>query len=57
VYERERERERERDVLRGELSIWRWAIEQVYYNRYVVKKTETAATLRVRKKRGIGAEI
>jgi hypothetical protein len=53
----ERERERERDVLRGELSIWRWAIEQVYYNRYVVKKTETAATLRVRKKRGIGAEI
>jgi hypothetical protein len=51
------ERERERDVLRGELSIWRWAIEQVYYNRYVVKKTETAATLWVRKKRGIGAEI
>jgi hypothetical protein len=29
----------------------------VYYNRYVVKKTETAATLWVRKKRGIGAEI
>jgi hypothetical protein len=52
-----RERERERDVLRGELSIWRWAMEQVYYNRYVVKKTETAATLWVRKKRGIGAEI
>jgi hypothetical protein len=51
------ERERERCVERRELSIWRWAMEQVYYNRYVVKKTETAATLCVRKKRGIGAEI
>ncbi len=32
-------------------------MEQVYYNRYVVKKTETAATLWVHTKRGIGAEI